>query len=122
MGILPLGSAARPPAPPLAASTPATTASSVSDPTEPPKAATAASTPPTLSPAEMAAVAREISEALKPVAQSLHFSVDESLGRTVIEVIDSSSHEVIRQIPTEEALRIAKALDKLKGLLLQQRA
>lgn len=117
MGILPLGSAARAPAPPPAATSPAAPASETSGQAKP---VAAASTKTTLSPSEMAAVAREISEALKPVAQSLHFSVDESLGRTVIEVIDSSSHEVIRQIPTEEALRIAKALDKLKGLLLQQ--
>lgn len=64
----------------------------------------------------------EVREALAPVARNLQFSLDEDTGRTVIKIIDSSTDEVIRQIPSEEIIAIAKALDKLQGLLLRQEA
>lgn len=62
----------------------------------------------------------EVRKAIAPVAQELMFSVDNDTGRTVIKVIDSSTNEVIKQIPSEEILAIAKALDRLQGLLVRQ--
>ena len=62
----------------------------------------------------------EVREALSPVAQNLQFSIDDDTGRTVIKIIDSSTDEVIKQIPSEEILAIAKAIDKLQGLLIRQ--
>lgn len=56
------------------------------------------------------------------VNKSLHFSVDDDTGKTVVKVIDSGTKELIRQIPSEEMLAIAKALDGIKGLLLHQKA
>lgn len=55
-------------------------------------------------------------------ASNLQFSIDEDSGRTVVKIVDSSTQELIRQIPSEEILSIAKALDKLQGLLLRQTA
>ena len=40
----------------------------------------------------------------------------------MVKVVDQSTKEVIRQIPSEEMLAIAKALDSLKGLLVRQTA
>jgi len=56
------------------------------------------------------------------VNNSLHFSVDDDTGKTVVKVIDIGTKELIRQIPSEEMLAIAKALDGIKGLLLHQKA
>ena len=64
----------------------------------------------------------EVREALAPVAQNLRFSLDEDSGRTVIKIVDTATDEVIRQIPSEEILAIAKALDKLQGVLIRQQA
>jgi flagellar protein FlaG len=55
-------------------------------------------------------------------AQSLEFSIDEDSKRTVVKVIDTATKEVVRQMPTEEALEISKALDKAFGLLIRQQA
>lgn len=55
-------------------------------------------------------------------ASNLQFSLDEDSGRTVVKVVDASTKEVIRQIPSEEILAIAKALDRLQGLLIRQTA
>lgn len=64
----------------------------------------------------------KVQKAIEPIASNLVFSIDEDSGRTVVKVIDSSTKETIRQIPSEEVLEIARALDKLQGLLLRQTA
>ena len=64
----------------------------------------------------------EVREAVKPVAQSLQFSLDHDTGRTVVKVMDTETNEMIRQIPSEDILKIAQAIDKLQGLLIKQQA
>ena len=55
------------------------------------------------------AVAAQIESYLKSVGRTLDFTVDEQTGHPVITVRDSSG-EVVRQIPNEEALRLARSL------------
>ena len=55
---------------------------------------------------------RVLNEQIQSVQRELHFSVDEDSGKTVIKVIDLSTREVIRQIPNEEALGVAKTLNE----------
>jgi flagellar protein FlaG len=55
-------------------------------------------------------------------ASDIKFSVDEDSGVTVVKVIDRETKDVIRQIPSEEMLDLAQALDKLQGLLIKQKA
>jgi flagellar protein FlaG len=52
----------------------------------------------------------------------LQFTVDQSTGRHVVKVTDSSTNEVIRQIPSEDVLRLSKAIDDFKGLLVKDSA
>ena len=65
-------------------------------------------------------------EAANRMVQSLgiglQFSIDQETGKTLIQVIDTSTNQLIRQIPAEEMLTISRALDKLQGLLIKQRA
>ena len=53
---------------------------------------------------------------------SLAFSVDSSNGKTIVRITDAKTGEMIRQIPSEELLAIARSLDKMQGMLLQQKA
>jgi flagellar protein FlaG len=62
----------------------------------------------------------EINKTLQSKAQSLEFSIDDDSKRTIVKVIDQSTKEVLRQIPTPEALQIAKSLANSKGLLVDQ--
>ncbi|HAT30290.1 MAG TPA: flagellar biosynthesis protein FlaG [Janthinobacterium sp.] len=56
-------------------------------------------------------------------ARNIEFSVDKDSQRTVIKVVDQKTGEVLRQMPTHEALEIAKSLDDTaKGLLIKQTA
>lgn len=48
--------------------------------------------------------------------------VDRDTGIQVIKVVDTKTDEVIRQIPSEEIIELAKTLDKLHGLLIHQTA
>lgn len=64
----------------------------------------------------------EVKRALAPVARNLQFSVDDDTGRTIIKVIDASTNEVIRQMPSEELLAITKAIDSFSGLFVKQKA
>ena len=65
---------------------------------------------------------KQIQDVIEKTANSLQFSIDEDLGVSIVKVIDTESKKTIRQIPTEEVLDIAKALDKLQGLLIKQQA
>lgn len=52
----------------------------------------------------------------------LAFSIDEDTDRPVVRITDASTGELIRQIPSQEALDIARSLDKMKGVLFQKQA
>ena len=56
------------------------------------------------------------------INSSVQFSVDNSTGQTIVKVMDTDTKQVIKQMPSEDMLEIAKSLDKLKGLLVQQKA
>jgi flagellar protein FlaG len=67
------------------------------------------------------AVAR-LNNSVQQRAQSLLFAIDADSHRTIVKVIDLRTQEVLRQIPTPEALEIAKAIDAFRGLLVDQEA
>jgi len=74
---------------------------------------------------DLAAIAKAVAsvkEALKPVGGGLEFNVDQSSGKTIVRVVDLETQEVIRQIPSEEMVELARVLERLQGLLLNHRA
>ncbi len=71
---------------------------------------------------ELAQAVKKLNKALQEQAQNLEFTIDSDTNRTVIKLIDQSTNEVLRQIPSEEALAIAKALNQASGLLIRQQA
>ncbi|TXI16559.1 MAG: flagellar protein FlaG [Nitrosomonas sp.] len=56
------------------------------------------------------------------LARNLQFSIDKDTGQTIIKVMDTHTEEIIRQIPTEEAIEIARTLEKVQGLLFNGQA
>lgn len=71
---------------------------------------------------QVEAAVEAVKDFIQPMASNLAFEMDEDTGRTVVKITDASSGELIRQIPSEEMLEIAKALDRLQGLLVKQKA
>lgn len=61
----------------------------------------------------------KLNASIQASSQSLEFSIDEDSKRTVVKLVDVTTKEVVRQYPSEEALRISKSLDGFKGLLVR---
>ena len=53
--------------------------------------------------------------------RGIRFSVDEETGKVVVRIVDSSTNEVVKQIPSEEILRMARNIDEFLGLYLNKR-
>ena len=64
----------------------------------------------------------DLNQSSQMKTQGLEFSIDEDSQRTVVKVIDQETKEVLRQIPTKEALALAKAFESAKGALISQSA
>ena len=81
----------------------------------------AASPEPT--PQELKHAVDNINKSLQPTSSNLQFNIDPGTQRAVVKVVDTSTGDVIRQIPSKEVLAIAESIDQLnKGLLLSQKA
>ena len=65
---------------------------------------------------------QSINKALQKLSPNLEFTVDADSNRTIVKVMDTQTQEVIRQMPSVEAIEISKAMDKLQGLLVRQKA
>lgn len=52
----------------------------------------------------------DINQYVQKVSRDLHFSIDDDSGRTVIRVVDRGSGDLIRQIPEDIFLRLARNL------------
>ena len=75
-----------------------------------------------VAPQELQAAVDSMNDFVSSIRNPLNFSIDKDTGQTIVKVIDQTTDEVIKQIPSEEMLAIAKAIDKLKGLFIQQEA
>ena len=77
--------------------------------------------------------AEQVQQAIKTVQQmvqsqasNLQFSVDQTTGKTIVTVVDTTTNQVIRQIPSKEMIAIAHAIDQMQakgqGLMMTQKA
>ena len=113
-----------PPASPTPASPPSPPPAARRAVPAPAPAPAGAAAKPAPSPAQLNAAVSRLNQAAQANSQGLEFSVDSDSKRTVVKVVDQSTKEVLRQIPTQEALELAKALEAATrtGLLIQQTA
>lgn len=54
----------------------------------------------------------QLNDYVQSVQRDLHFKLDSDSGETVVTVVDRTSDEVVRQIPDEVVLRLARNLDQ----------
>jgi len=64
----------------------------------------------------------EVRDAARELSRELDFRIDEDTGRTIITVLNSETGEVVRQIPSEEILRIATRVSAGGPILLDSTA
>ncbi|MCJ8167960.1 flagellar protein FlaG [Atopomonas sediminilitoris] len=63
-----------------------------------------------------------ISDFVQSVRRNINFSVDDTSGRIVVKVIDTESGDLVRQIPSEEALALAENLNSAGSVLFEAKA
>ncbi|MEO6986056.1 MAG: flagellar protein FlaG [Paralcaligenes sp.] len=64
----------------------------------------------------------QINTAVQEFDREVLFSVDQGSGKIVVKIMDTARNVVIRQIPSTEALAISHSLDKIQGLIINQKA
>ena len=62
----------------------------------------------------------QLNDSLQNIQRNLEFSVDKEAGKIVISVTDKETDEVVRQIPSEEVLQLAKNLHTANERLSRQ--
>lgn len=72
--------------------------------------------------ADILSAAERIREHVQNLQRDLNFSVDDSTGQVVVRVVDGDSGMVVRQIPSEDILRLAERLDEMRSLLFEAQA
>ncbi len=59
---------------------------------------------------EMDNAIRSLNESVQNIQRGIEFSIDEESGRSVVKVVDRESGEVIRQLPSEDALAVSRQI------------
>ena len=63
-----------------------------------------------------------INHAIRSMNAKVSFNTDTETGVATVTVTDSVTKEVIRQMPSDEVIAIARALHKFEGLIIHQKA
>jgi flagellar protein FlaG len=67
-------------------------------------------------------LAKDIQRYLSEFHVNLSFEVSDRTGDVVVKVVNSDTKEVIRQIPSEDLLKILDNLEELRGVLFARKA
>ena len=72
--------------------------------------------------AQVKGAVQHINETLQSLNTSLSFVTDSETGIKIVSVIDSATNSVIRQMPSEEAISVSRAVNKFQGVIIHQKA
>jgi flagellar protein FlaG len=75
-----------------------------------------------LSVSEVLEVVQKANAALTSNQSNLKFLVDSDNGKPIVQIVDRETQEVLKQIPSVEMLKIAKAIEKMQGVLMSREA
>lgn len=82
---------------------------------------TTAAQPPSI--AQLQRLINSMNKAIQQNNSNLEFSMDSESQRILVKLIDTSTGDVIRQIPSEEVLAIAESIKQMQhGLFLDKKA
>jgi len=75
---------------------------------------------------ELDQISKIIEQRLEKLSQifkgEAHFEIDRDLDILIIKIIERETERIIRQIPPEVFLKLARALNELEGILFDERA
>ena len=67
-------------------------------------------------------VTKQIDSFLRSFGRSINFRVDPGSGEMIVSVIDATTGEVIRQVPGEDALKLAQSIEDSLSAMVDERA
>jgi flagellar protein FlaG len=67
-------------------------------------------------------VTRQIDSFLRSINKSVQFRVDQATGEMIVTIRDDETGEVIRQVPGEDAVRIAQRIEDQLSAMLDEKA
>ena len=70
----------------------------------------------------VAKAAADLQSFVQSMGRNLSFSVDETTGYHVVRVVNPNTGELVRQLPSEELLKISRDFQRLNNALVSQRA
>ncbi|MCF6201897.1 MAG: flagellar protein FlaG [Hydrogenimonas sp.] len=70
---------------------------------------------------ELQEITDQLNKEMNPLNTSIRFGFDDSLEELYVSVIDTSSDQVIRKIPSEEAMRLAAKMRELVGMIFDKK-
>lgn len=107
------------PAVPVVADKPAVAPQVVSAPaaSSQPDTSTSKDSDPEKKSQELEAAVKQMEQFFQSVHRNLEFSIDDQSGKVVVKVIATETGEVVRQLPSAEALKLADSLKNANSLL-----
>ena len=70
----------------------------------------------------VAKAAAQLQDFVSSMGRNLSFSVDQTTGYNVVRVVNPDTGELIRQLPSEELLKISRDFQRLNNVLVSQKA
>ena len=70
----------------------------------------------------VAKAAEQIQNFVQSMGRNLSFSIDSTTGYHIVRVTNPETGDVVRQLPTEELIRIAQSFEQLNAALVHQKA
>lgn len=71
---------------------------------------------------QVLAAVTDMQDFVQATHHNIQFQLDEDSGRMLVKVTERETGEVIRQIPSEEAVRLAESLSEIRSLLFSAEA
>ncbi len=63
----------------------------------------------------------QLNKEMNPLNTSIRFGFDDSVEELYVSVIDTSNDQIIRKIPSEEAMRLAAKMRELVGMIFDKK-
>ncbi|WP_193072771.1 flagellar protein FlaG [Pseudomonas sp. FME51] len=71
---------------------------------------------------QVLAAVTEMQDYVDAAGRNIQFQLDDDSGRMVVKVTEASTGDVIRQMPSEEALRLAENMAEIRSVLFSGEA
>ena len=70
---------------------------------------------------EISELVTKLNQEMSPLSRDVKFGYNEDIGQLMVNVIDANTGDIIRQMPSEEAIKIMTKMKELIGMLFDKK-